>query len=96
MLSTVSPVHSVVAKPILNDNNIKQMEALNLSTIENTEEKSSRTSQDLGAPIELSVVKSQKRYSDIFESENSFFNRLYWGEKNVLITHETHRSRQIN
>jgi Putative beta-barrel porin 2 len=69
-LLTASPIHSVVAKPILNDNDIKKMEALNLSSIENTEEQSSRTSQDLGAPIELSIVKSQKRYSDIFESEN--------------------------
>lgn len=69
IFSTAFSVHSVFAKPILNDDNIKQMEASNLSAIENIEEKSSHNSQDLGAPIELSIVKSQKRYSGIFESE---------------------------
>jgi hypothetical protein len=68
ILSAISPIQSVVAKPILNDD-IKQMEALSLSSIENAEEKSSRNSQDLGAPIELSIVKSQQKYSNIFENE---------------------------
>lgn len=63
---TAFPVHSVVAKPILNDD-IKQMEASNLSTVENTEEKSSHNSQDLGAPIELSIVKSQNKHTSILE-----------------------------
>jgi Putative beta-barrel porin 2 len=69
IFSTAFPAHSVVAKPILNNDDAKQMESSNLSTIENIEEKSSRNSQDLGVPIELGIIKSQKSYSKIFESE---------------------------
>jgi Putative beta-barrel porin 2 len=58
----------VEAKQILNTDDSKSMEASALSTIYTPEDQAIYNSQELGAPIELSIVQSQDERSNILEN----------------------------
>jgi Putative beta-barrel porin 2 len=59
----------IEAKQILNTDDSKSMEASALSTIYDSEDSAVSHSQELGAPIELGIVKSQDTDLNILENE---------------------------